>query len=713
MLLNKLHAILFLYLTSAIILHGNLPELSSIDPIKFDEVTQKLVASNEAIFEFKDIRLKADQINFYKKYNLLNAEGNIHFAFNNNRLITNDFALDLKSGTFSLDQIKCGSWPYNINAKNGGGNSEEMNFYKGILYYGDPHPLTPNLKAKVVTIFNDDNRNEITFKKALLRIGNVPIFYFPKLNFDLDNNSYLVNTQFGYENELGLYAKSLYLLPLNNWLKVGFNLDFYSKRGTLIGPAIQYYNKNKHFLISGALSSGFIDDDEPPKKGISIDPTNKDRSFILAQHKQIYDNKLFLTFQSSNLSDSEVTRDFREKNYKYNQFPLNFFEVSYLNKHYGVSAYSHFENDEFSQTRERIPDINLYYLPNKVFNTSLYHHANFSYAKIHEGSINPRLFKSIDTLSYNVLGINYGLYSTYHYNNWLKISPKLEYRGFEYTRNSNYKNILTEVYDQNYNFLLYSLGFESQYQATYPTQNKLWKINGLRHIFKPSLAFTNIQSLNSPVFESFISNERNELFLFSKPSANFLDYRNLEDISELFVTRLSFDNYFQTRRKTYGSRDIMELNFIADFYSKYKNRNINDSISGQNALWLEFNLNPAPWLKFEMASRLKNKSFNLVENYQKLTLKSSLFWEFGLRSYFKETYTNQVVMDFLYKMSENTHLKTILWADLKNNNIPRYKFCIDKIVNSTWKTSYTFNYRKDNSRGDDLSLNINLELISY
>ena len=148
-------------------------------------------------------------------------------------------------------------------------------------------------------------------------------------------------------------------------------------------------------MISGALSSGFIDDDEPPKKGISIDPTNKDRSFILAQHKQIYDNKLFLTFQSSNLSDSEVTV-ISGKNYKYNQFPLNFFEVSYLNKHYGVSAYSHFENDEFSQTRERIPDINLYYLPNKVFNTSLYHHANFSYAKIHEGSI-PKLFKSIDT----------------------------------------------------------------------------------------------------------------------------------------------------------------------------------------------------------------------------------------------------------------------------------------------------------------------------
>ena len=60
MLLNKLYAIFLLYLSSVISLLANLPELSSINPIEFDEVAQKLVASNEATFDFKNIRLKAE-----------------------------------------------------------------------------------------------------------------------------------------------------------------------------------------------------------------------------------------------------------------------------------------------------------------------------------------------------------------------------------------------------------------------------------------------------------------------------------------------------------------------------------------------------------------------------------------------------------------------------------------------------------------------------
>ncbi|MDC3132507.1 hypothetical protein OA542_02075, partial [Opitutae bacterium] len=69
MLLNKLYAAFFLYLGTVISLLANLPELSSINPIEFDEVSQKLVASNEAIFNYKNIRLKADVITYDKSNN--------------------------------------------------------------------------------------------------------------------------------------------------------------------------------------------------------------------------------------------------------------------------------------------------------------------------------------------------------------------------------------------------------------------------------------------------------------------------------------------------------------------------------------------------------------------------------------------------------------------------------------------------------------------
>jgi lipopolysaccharide assembly outer membrane protein LptD (OstA) len=180
-LLNKLYAIFLLYLSSVISLLANLPELSSINPIEFDEVAQKLVASNEATFDFKNIRLKADVITYYKNYNLLNARGGINFVSNNHRLLSDDFALDVQSNTFSINNIKYGTWPYYISAKSGGGNEERIQFNQGVFYYGNPHPLSPNLKAQTVSIVNKDNKKEVIFKNTFLRIGNVPIFYLPKI----------------------------------------------------------------------------------------------------------------------------------------------------------------------------------------------------------------------------------------------------------------------------------------------------------------------------------------------------------------------------------------------------------------------------------------------------------------------------------------------------------------------------------------------------
>lgn len=713
MLLNKLYAIFLLYLSSVISLLANLPELSSINPIEFDEVAQKLVASNEATFDFKNIRLKADVITYYKNYNLLNARGGINFVSNNHRLLSDDFTLDVQSNTFSINNIKYGTWPYYISAKSGGGNEERIQFNQGVFYYGNPHPLSPNFKAQTVSIVNEDNKKEVIFKNTFLRIGNVPIFYLPKIKYDLDRNPYLAITRLGYEDEFGVHLQTLSLFPIYDWLRVGLNFDLYTDRGTLFGPAIQYNKEGKNSWISGAISTGYINDKGMTGVDITNKPIDKKRDFLLAQHKQIYDNKLFITFQTNDLSDSEVTRDFKESIYSQNQFPLNFFESAFFSKNYGINAFAHFENDDFSKTRERLPEVSFHYFPNPIFRSSLFHFANINYSKSVEASINPSIFSQISALEYTILDLNYGVYDNYSYKKWLKISPKAEYRGFQYSTNLSANDSSLDPFNQHYDFVLYGLDISSQYQAIYPTSNNLWKIKGLRHIFEPSLSIIRIQSLDSNTLNAYTSNESNPSFLFSKPSTSLLDYRNLEQINELFLTRFSLNNTFQTKRNLYGSRNIMELNLIADFYHRYKNRNPNDTVSEKNALWLEFKVNPAPWLKFEIASRLKSQSLNLVENYTRLVLKSSLFWELALNTYFKENFADQISFDYLYKLNNNTHFTSFLWADLKNDTIPRFKLGIDKIYNTNWRTSYSINYRKDQRRGEDLSFDIGLELIGY
>ena len=713
MLINKLQATLLLYLISAVVLHADLPELSSINPIEFDEVSQKLVASNEATFNFKDIRLKADVITYYKNFNLLNARGEINFVSNNHRLLSENFSLDVESNTFAINKIKYGAWPYYITAKSAGGDEEKINFNQGVFYYGDPHPLSPNLKAETVTIVNNDIEKEVIFRDATLRIGKVPVFYLPKIKYDLEKNPYFLNARIGYEGEYGAYLQTLSLFPIYDWLRVGLNLDYYSDRGTLYGPAIQYHKQGNNSWFSGAISAGYIDDKGLTGVDIANQPIDKNREFLLAQHKQIHDNKLFITFQTNDLSDSEVTRDFKERIYYDNQFPLNFFETAYLTNNYGLSAFAHFENDDFSVTRERLPEVSFHYFPNPILGSSVFHSLNIRYSEIEEPSVNSPIPNTINDLEYTVLDVHYGIFDTYNYKKRLKISPKVEYRGFEYSNNLSTQDPALDPLDQHYDFVLYGLDISSRYQAVYPTNNQLWGIKGLRHIFEPSIGFTRIQSLESDRLNRYPSSQLSPSFAFSKPATSLIDYRNLDQINELSLTRLSLNNYFQTKRNSYGSRNIMELNLIADFYHRYENRNIRDTVSDKNALWLEFNINPAPWLKFEMASRLKSQSFNLVENYSRIILKSSLFWELALSSYFKENYADQISIDFLYKLNDNTHFTTNIWADLRNDTIPRFKLGIDNISNTNWRTNYSINYRKDQRRGEDLSFDIGLELISY
>lgn len=713
MLINKLQATLLLYLISAVVLRADLPELSSINPIEFDEVSQKLVASNEATFNFKDIRLKADVITYYKNFNLLYARGEINFVSNNHRLLSENFSLDVENNTFAINKIKYGAWPYYITAKSAGGDEKKINFNQGVFYYGDPHPLSPNLKAETVTIVNNDIVKKVIFRDATLRIGKVPVFYLPKIKYDLEKNPYFLNTRIGYEGEYGTYFQTLSLFPIYDWLRVGLNLDYYSDRGTLYGPAIQYHKQGNNSWFSGAISAGYIDDKGLTGVDIANQPIDKSREFLLAQHKQIHDNKLFITFQTNNLSDSEVTRDFKERIYYDNQFPLNFFETAYLTNNYSLSAFAHFENDDFSVTRERLPEVSFDYFPNPILGSSLFHFLNIRYSKIGEPSVNSPIHNTINDLEYTVLDVHYGIFDTYIYKKRLKISPKLEYRGFEYSNNLSAQDSALDPLDQHYDFVLYGLDISSRYQAVYPTNNKLWGIKGLRHIFEPSIGFTRIQLLDSDRLNGYPSSQLSPSFAFSKPATSLIDYRNLDQINELSLTRLSLNNYFQTKRDSYGSRNIMELNLIADFYHRYENRNIRDTVSDKNALWLEFNINPAPWLKFEMASRLKSQSLNLVENYSRIILKSSLFWELALSSYFKENYADQISIDFLYKLNDNIHFTTNIWADLRNDTIPRFKLGIDNISNTNWRTNYSINYRKDQRRGEDLSFDIGLELISY
>ena len=47
---------------------GALPELSSIQPLEYDEESQRLVARGDARLDFENSRIRADRITYYQNF---------------------------------------------------------------------------------------------------------------------------------------------------------------------------------------------------------------------------------------------------------------------------------------------------------------------------------------------------------------------------------------------------------------------------------------------------------------------------------------------------------------------------------------------------------------------------------------------------------------------------------------------------------------------
>ena len=56
---------------------GALPELSSIQPLEYDEESQRLVARGDARLDFENSRIRADRITYYQNFFLADASGNV------------------------------------------------------------------------------------------------------------------------------------------------------------------------------------------------------------------------------------------------------------------------------------------------------------------------------------------------------------------------------------------------------------------------------------------------------------------------------------------------------------------------------------------------------------------------------------------------------------------------------------------------------------
>ena len=114
---------------------GALPELSSIEPLEYDEESQRLVARGDARLDFKNTRIRANRITYYQNFFLADASGNVAISRDGGRLIADRFSFESQENIFSADILRTGQWPYYVGGISAGGTIENTEIQGASLYY--------------------------------------------------------------------------------------------------------------------------------------------------------------------------------------------------------------------------------------------------------------------------------------------------------------------------------------------------------------------------------------------------------------------------------------------------------------------------------------------------------------------------------------------------------------------------------------------------
>jgi LPS-assembly protein len=673
-----------------------------------------LVARGDARLDFDNTRIRADRITYYQNYGMADANGNVTITHDGSRLIADRLSFDSKEEMFSVDILRTGQWPYYVSGVNAGGTTEDTNIQGATVYYGNPGPFTLNVKSDEVRYVNDEESEYVSMAGSTFSIGSVPVFYLPSYRHYLGGAPYMLDINAGQDSELGYYLQTTTLFPVTSWLRAGLNLDYYTNRGPLAGPTAQYVYNSANQRIIGALSTGAINDTgDDSDRGLDRfdNQIDSSRGFAEWRHKHNIGERFTATASLSYWSDSEVTRDFRDDLYDDNERPDNFAEAVYAGDNYFISAFARFNVNDFQVVQERLPEISFDLLPVPIFNTGAYQRASLSYVRLQEDLSD--YASSITTVGESDrFDLTYRLQRPFLLTDWLTFTPLAGARITQYENqeiDSYFLSSSSASLEDSYTREIYEVGFdlEARAYASYPTINETWGIDGLRHLVRPVVHY---RYYSDPGDTDEIATIDRETFNLSRPLLDLSDLSNVDEITETHLVRLGVENLFQTRAEGYGSRTLAELNFYQDILFEKELNYEGDEQDTFNATWVELVLTPAPWLKFDLASRFKTESLALEELRTRTTITSGEVWEIGLSTDLLNKQIDQYRLDFIYRINERYAFLTNVKFDADAGQFSKLQFGLRTRLGNTWELLYAIAFREDASREADVEFSIQVRL---
>ncbi len=698
----------------------NAPELSADEPLEFDAENNRLTARGNALLEHSNFRVEGQKIVFEQDQSKIKAKDNVAISRRDMRVVTDNANYDYFNRTFYTHDFRLGKFPIYIEGKEVTGTEDKVEVTDGRIYYHEPDDFSLNVAADNMTL---ENQRDLVMEDVFFQIGDVPFFYLPYAEYDMDQDMPFQYTgNIGYTGNLGFYWQNEIEIQVLKELRVGANIDGYTERGILGGPIIEYNWEDEDFgRMYGRLNTGFIyDEGSTSQLGVDVlgQPIQRNRNFIEWRHKQFAfeDDAFDFTSSISWWSDSEVERDFRPGLFDDNQVPDNFFNATYRGENWFLGAFARIQPNNWEVVAQRLPEVSFNLVPTELFETGVYQRLDASYVSLAENYVTgatPGLpFNQLDS---NRLNAYYGLNMPLEVSDWMTVTPvagvMTTFYGTTLGNSGSYTRVLGEI----------GIDLTATAVGRWQYENEFWGVDGLRHVLQPVVQYRYIPGAQagSTVIPDIDRRASYDTYLEPIGLAN---KRNIDDLYEENVIRVGVENLFQTRDPEYGSRDLVELDFYQEF--RFQTRPAQPARFGQGAqppqqdfsdFFTVLSINPAYWLNFETLIRVDPNHLDLDEVTTGVTFRDGEKFEvmFG-NNYIADVpgaSINQFFIDTRYRL-DSRNLIGGYWAiDARQGKLTEQVYLWETLLGNSWEFTFAIINRSGATRESSWDFQLSVSLV--
>ena len=693
--------------------------------IDYDETNGVWTATNKVVVRYADTSgltvLTADNATINRKTGDIFAQGSVRVQRENETWVGDRLHYNYQTHQMEGDKFRLGQSPFYVAGEALHGVGEGTNaVYQGtnvVMTTDDYYQPLMKVRAKRFTIVPG---NYIEAHNATLYVGKVPVFFLPYYHHSLVHEQNEFSFLPGYRSLYGPYLLSSYNWFLNDQLSGALHLDYRETRGLAAGPD---FNFRLGQFGDGTLRYYYARDQKPgvdPGNGTPL-PNDRQRFYINYSANPL--TNLTIMSQVAYQTDPFIIRDFFESEYRKNIQPATFVDANQFWQNWSLDALAQPRINPFWETVERLPDVRLTGFRQQIGNSPFYYESESSLGYFR------RLYSSSSTnLNTNMFGIS-GIggasdyaaarADTFHqitlpetFFGWLNVTPRV---GGRFTYYNDVEPIAASNLSTNISRGVFNTGAEVSFTASrvWPgVENHFWDVDGLRHIFQPSMNYVYIPrpSALPSQLPQFDYEQINSLRL---TPLEFPEYNAIDSINSQNTIRYGLNNRLQTKRNGQVD-DLINWGVYMDWH--LQSRSDQTTLSD---IYSDFTLKPRSWLLFNSSTRysIEQGQFNLSQHTLTLQPNNTWNWSIGhlyLRSgpIFGPTGDNLFTSIFFYRLNENWGTRVAHYFDANTGTLQEQDYTIYRDLRS-WTAALTFRALNNLSNGKDYTIAFTFSFKSF